>query len=82
MTTISIKSTTKQKLEYYADENESIDSAINRLIDETKLNQINIDNSRSNIRITDTTLKRLQSLKDGTVSYNNVLLKLLDSIDD
>lgn len=79
MTTISISTDIKQKLEDERKENESINDILARLMDECDDIEPYVPLDNINIRMSEETFYRLKSLKGERESYNSVIVRLINS---
>lgn len=79
MKTISILTDTRQQLRDMADDGESVNDVLTRLLDDMEP-VVQTPPKRTNINLSEENLERLKELKSyPTEPYNSIILRLMDS---
>lgn len=80
MKTVQVSKTVRNMIEDYKEDGESIDKAINRLIDSSDPLEFE-DKGKTNVRVNEATLKRLKRYKSYPLqSHSDTIKGLLDSV--
>lgn len=79
--TIAVNKGMKKMISEVADEGESVDKTLSRLLDELESNEVQeLDSSRANIHVSEETFHRLNDAKlFSTEAYISVIFRLINS---